>query len=162
MTKFLEIKSSARHCRLGLRASAWAVTLSMLATASPGAAQTLELYAPDGLFRLQIVLTGRLPVPALVDTGASKMLLCKRTADALGLVRGDKIDLATITTPTSGHSTHISSLRLGPIHVRDVAAVIVDTGPSCAEAVIGLSALRKLKSLTLSGNTLTLVGPDMP
>jgi aspartyl protease family protein len=97
-------------------------------------------------------------VPALIDTGANSVLLCEDTADELGLTRGAQVDLVTVAMPVVGHYTKLTSVRLGPIKVRDVTAVIVSRGPACEEAVIGLSMLRKLESVTLSRDTLKLVG----
>jgi clan AA aspartic protease (TIGR02281 family) len=151
--KYSQIKQSPWYRQGGLLA------LLMAACSSNTIAQTVFLHAGDGLFRTKVVLNNRLVASGLIDTGANSVLLCQHMADELGLPRGTQVELETLATPLVGYYTVLTSLRLGAIDVHDVGAVVVSLGPACEEVIIGLSVLRKLRSVTLSRNTLKLIGP---
>jgi clan AA aspartic protease (TIGR02281 family) len=129
-----------------------AVTVVSLSSAQ---AQTVRLQASDNRYNLDVVLNGTLRVGALIDPGATSVVVCEDTARALGLQRGAFVALDTVTERVPAHRTTLASIRVGPIEVRNVGALILGKA-NCQEVLLGVSFLRGLRSATFRGNTLTL------
>jgi clan AA aspartic protease (TIGR02281 family) len=131
-----------------------------LIQANTVAAEIVVLRAQRQLFRTEVVLNGRLPVAALIDTGATHVFLCAHLGRDLDLVLGDDVRLTTTSGDIEARHTSLTSVRIGGIEVRDVIGVIETRESDCAEIIIGMTLLRRLRALMIAGDTLVLVGPD--
>jgi clan AA aspartic protease (TIGR02281 family) len=133
--------------------------LAML-QASSVAAETVMLRAQRDLFRTEVILNHRHRVRALIDTGATHIFLCAHLGRDLGLVLGDAVRLATTSGDIEARRTSLSSVRIGDIELRDVIGVVETQDTGCTEIIIGMTLLRRLRALIITGDTLVLVGPD--
>jgi aspartyl protease family protein len=90
----------------------------------------------------------------LLDTGATSVAVPRHIADRLGLEPGAPVQLSTANGLVRAHKTRIADLRIGPLHLSDIAAVIA---PQIAggEILLGMSALSRW-DFSQSGDTLTL------
>lgn len=80
----------------------------------------------------------------LVDTGATQVALSTRLARELGLIQGAAIAVQTANGTALGFETRLETVRLGPIVMRDVAAVASD-GIADGSALLGMSFLKRLE-----------------
>jgi clan AA aspartic protease (TIGR02281 family) len=136
-----------------------AMYLILLVGTSPAASEGVLLQAQNFMFRTDIVLNERIVVDALIDTGATYLSLCAATARGLRLKLGSSVELATANGNIQGRFATIDSIRIGPIVVRSITAVVKSEGTPCTEGVVvGMSVLHKLGSMTLKNGTLTLTG----
>jgi clan AA aspartic protease (TIGR02281 family) len=133
--------------------------ISVLAlSAPPVCAQTVSLQAQGSMFRATIVLDEHISAVALIDTGATFLLLCTLMARELGLELGRRLDLMTENGTIQARLTTVRSIRIGPIEIRSVTAVVKAEGIPCRETVVGMSVLHQLEAMVLKNGTLTLVG----
>ena len=93
-------------------------------------------------------------VTFLLDTGATWVALPTALARELGLKRGAAITLQTANGTTVGYQTRLDSVRLGPIEMRDVAALVAD-GMDADTVLLGMNFLRRLE-FTQRGDQLIL------
>ena len=93
-------------------------------------------------------------VTFLLDTGATWVALPTGLARELGLKRGAAITLQTANGTTVGYQTRLDSVRLGPIEMRDVAALVAD-GMDADTVLLGMNFLRRLE-FTQRGDQLIL------
>ena len=103
-------------------------------------------------------------VKFLLDTGATWVALPTGLARELGLKRGAAITLQTangaaVTLQTAsgaavGYQTRLDSVRLGPIEMRDVGALVAD-GMEADTALLGMNFLKRLE-FTQRGDQLIL------
>jgi len=107
-------------------------------------------YVASGLINNQ-------PVVFLLDTGATVISIPEKIAHEMGLVKGKTIRVNTANGVISVYSTHIDSVQLGNIKLRNVKGHINPfmTGDT---ALLGMSFLKHLE-LKQSGNTLQLKVP---
>jgi clan AA aspartic protease (TIGR02281 family) len=120
-------------------------------TVSPG---------PTGVFRLPVTLHGRMAVNALVDTGASAVVICSERARSLGLKRGEAVEITTANGRAPGWRVVLLSIVIETITLWNVPAIEIDNR-DCEEIVLGMSALGQLRTVVLSGGTLALFGPPI-
>ncbi len=113
----------------------------------------------DGHFVARVTI-GTRNVNALIDTGASTVVLRAPDAKALGL----DIERLSYTVPvqTANGLAYAAAVRLGkvgigPIVVDGVDALVARPG-ALKESLLGISFLRRLKSYEFSGDFLTLRG----
>jgi aspartyl protease family protein len=104
-------------------------------------------YVADG------EINGR-PVTFLLDTGATSVALPTALARELGLKRGAAITLQTANGAAVGYQTRLDSVRLGPIEMRDVGALVAD-GMDADTVLLGMNFLKRLE-LTQRDDRLTL------
>jgi aspartyl protease family protein len=128
--------------------------LSWLAIASPAVGESVTLEASNAKFMADVVLNDRLTVRALVDLGATTVIICERMARLLGLPRGEEIVLRTVGERLTAHRTHVNVIRIGSIELDAVNAVILGDD-RCDEVLLGMSFLRRLH-LTMEGDRLVL------
>ncbi len=83
-------------------------------------------------------------VTFLLDTGASQVAIPEGVAERLGLPRGTPVTLRTANGLANGYATRLASLRLGDIHLDDVAALVAPGMPG-DEVLLGMSALRRME-----------------
>ena len=96
-------------------------------------------------------------VTFLLDTGATWVALSTPLARELGLKRGAAITLQTANGAAVGYQTRLDSVRLGPIEMRDVGALVSD-GMDADTVLLGMNFLKRL-DLAQSGDRLTLRPP---
>jgi len=97
-------------------------------------------------------------VTFLLDTGATWVALPTGLARELGLKRGAAVTLQTANGPAVGYQTRLDSVRLGPIEMRDVAALVAD-GMDADTVLLGMNFLKRLE-FTQRGGEMILRMPD--
>ncbi len=126
---------------------------------APATGRSLQLRAgPDGHFRTEARFEGR-SEPVLVDTGATYVALSERTARRLGIrVAPDAFTSVAQTAngPMPIARAKASRIAIGPVELRDVD-VVVAKGEALSSTLLGMSFLGRLKSFSVTGDTLTLV-----
>jgi aspartyl protease family protein len=111
----------------------------------------------QGHYRSQIEVNGR-AFDALVDTGASLVVLRYEDARDLGLVYGsDRFNLGVQTANGTAHAIRVklSSVRLGSIELDDVDALVMEEG-LLKTNLLGMSFLKRLSHYEVRNNTLVL------
>jgi aspartyl protease family protein len=93
-------------------------------------------------------------VTFLLDTGATWVALPTGLARELGLKRGAAITLQTANGAAVGYQTRLDSVRLGPIEMRDVGALVAD-GMDADTVLLGMNFLKRLE-FTQRGEQLIL------
>lgn len=103
---------------------------------------------------------GASSVNALVDTGASTVVLRAADAKAVGI----DIDRLSYTVPVQtanglayAAAVRIAQIGIGPIILEGVDALVARPG-ALKESLLGISFLRRLRSYEFSGDYLTLRG----
>jgi aspartyl protease family protein len=110
-----------------------------------------------GHYETEVQVNGR-PFNALVDTGASLVVLRYEDARSLGLVYGsDRFDMTVQTANGVGHvhRVKLTSVRLGSIQFDDVDALVAEEG-MLQKNLLGMSFLRRLSRYEVRDNTLIL------
>ncbi len=111
----------------------------------------------DGHFHLRAIVDGT-PLPFLVDTGATSIVLSPAAAQRMG------VDLTTLSFSVQTRTANgvgraapvrLREIRIGPISIRNIPA-LVNQAPM-SESLLGVSFLSQLKSYAVAGETLTLV-----
>jgi aspartyl protease family protein len=97
-------------------------------------------------------------VTFLIDTGASSVALSSRLGRELGLKHGAAVKLQTANGTATAYQTRLDRVRLGPIEMHDVSALVTD-GMDDEIVLLGMNFLRRLE-LTQRGDQLTLRAPD--
>lgn len=106
----------------------------------------------DGHYRAQAFINGT-QVAVLVDTGATGVAISQRLADKLGLQSHDAIRTTTANGDSVAYETRLSSVKLGGVEAKDVAATIA---PSLqGDALLGMSFLSRM-DIRLYKNTMTI------
>lgn len=98
-----------------------------------------------------------LPVPFLVDTGATQVALNSAQARRLGIdyrVTGAETAVTTASGVERAWAVMLGSVKVGDLELRNVGAVVID-GPQPETALLGMSYLGRLE-LTNSGRLMTL------
>ena len=88
-------------------------------------------------------INGR-PVTFLLDTGATWVALPLALGRELGLKRGAAVTLQTANGPAVGYQARLERVRLGPLELRDVAAVMAD-GLDADAVLLGMSFLKRVE-----------------
>jgi aspartyl protease family protein len=112
---------------------------------------------PDGHFIARAEVEGR-PMPLLVDTGASTVVLKPADARALGIdlerLRYN-VPVQTANGTTYAAAIRIRSLAVGNIRVNDLDALVAKPG-SLRDSLLGMTFLNRLRSYEFAGDVLTL------
>ena len=98
-------------------------------------------------------------VTFLLDTGATWVALPTGLARELGLKRGAEVTLQTANGPALGYQTRLDSVRMGPIEMRDVAALVAD-GMGDGTVLLGMNFLKRIE-FTQRGGELVLRMPTV-
>lgn len=96
-------------------------------------------------------------IDLLVDTGATDVVLSRELARDLNLDNLGPITMSTANGTTQGYFTRLDELRLGPIVMRDIGAVVAPNMDM--EVLLGMTVLREL-DWQQRGNQLILHQPD--
>jgi aspartyl protease family protein len=94
------------------------------------------------------------PVVFLLDTGATQVALSTGLANHLGLEAGQRVQVQTANGIALGYQSTLASVRLGPIEVHDVSALVTN-GMEGNAVLLGMSFLKQLE-FTQHGDTLIL------
>jgi aspartyl protease family protein len=111
----------------------------------------------QGHFR-GIVLVNNIPMPFLIDTGATTTVIPEKMARTANLPLGRFIKTSTAGGKVIDRVTRINSLKIGNAEIRNLEAHINE---HLDEVLIGMNTLKYFR-MTQSGNTLTLVANNMP
>ncbi len=98
-------------------------------------------------------LVNNVPMPFLIDTGATKIAIPEKMAVAAGLPFGRSVQINTAGGKVYDRETRISSLKIGNAVIRDLDAYI---NGNLNEVLIGMNTLKYFR-MTQIGNTLKLV-----
>lgn len=112
--------------------------------------------ARDGQFHARIEIDGT-PVTALVDTGASEMVLSRADAARIGLDPARLSYTRTAMTangPVKGAPVRLSVLALGPFTLRDVPAVV--NGGELHVSLLGMSVLDRFAGFEVRGDRMLI------
>ena len=114
---------------------------------------------PSGDFNVRVQVNGA-PLPMLIDTGASSVVLTLDAARAAGLpVDLLKYDITIQTAKGRSHAAAVvlDQIRIGNIVERRVPALIVRRG-DLTVSLLGMSFLQRLESFELRGQQMVLRG----
>jgi aspartyl protease family protein len=98
------------------------------------------------------VLVNNVPMPFLIDTGATTTTIPKNMAIRAGLPFGRQVHSNTAGGQVTHHLTQINSFKIGNVTMRYLDAQI---NPYLDEVLIGMNTLKYFR-MTQNGNTLTL------
>lgn len=118
-----------------------------------GENRVVELQrGPDGHYRAQAFINGT-QVDVLVDTGATGVAISQRLADKLNLKSHDAIRTTTANGDSIAYETRLSSVKLGGVEAKDVAATIA---PGLhGDVLLGMSFLGRM-DVRLYKGTMTI------
>lgn len=98
------------------------------------------------------------PMPFLIDTGATTTTIPAKMAKKAGLPLGRQVQVNTAGGKVIEHSTRIDNLSIGNAEIRNLSANI---NPHLDRVLIGMNTLKHFR-MTQSNNTLTLVANNHP
>jgi aspartyl protease family protein len=101
-------------------------------------------------------LVNNVPMPFLIDTGATKTVIPSKMAIAAGLPFGRAVQSSTAGGKVVDRLTRIHTLKIGNAEIKDLDANINEY---LDEALIGMNTLKYFQ-ITQSGDILTLVAND--
>jgi aspartyl protease family protein len=113
---------------------------------------------PSGHYVSDIEVNGR-TLNAVVDTGATLVILRYEDARALGVVfPGDRFDIEVRTANGTGHARRVElrSVRVGPIAIQDVDALVMEEGALKMSNLLGMSFLKRLSRFEAQRGMLVL------
>jgi aspartyl protease family protein len=112
-----------------------------------------------GHFHTDVVVDGR-ALRMVVDTGATLCAFSQEDAERIGIRVGANSftrEVMTANGPVRVASVRIGLIRIGPVAVRDVEAVVVPRG-LLATNLLGMSFLKRVRDFSVAGGRLTLRG----
>jgi aspartyl protease family protein len=104
------------------------------------------------------VLVNNIPMPFLIDTGATTTVIPAKMARVASLPLGRFVQSSTAGGKVTDRATRISSLKIGNAEIRNLEAHINE---HLDEVLIGMNTLKYFRMMQ-DGNTLTLVASNMP
>lgn len=123
-------------------------------TASVSNIPEVVLFADhQGHFRGTALING-VPMPFMIDTGATKTMIPRKMARSAGLPFGALTATNTAGGKVSDRLTKIDSLQIGNAEIRNLDANISDY---LTEVLIGMNALKYFRT-TQDGKSMSLVG----
>ncbi len=106
----------------------------------------------SGHYRAEAFING-IKANVMVDTGATDVAISQRLADRLGIQSTDAIRTQTANGDTVAYMTRLSSVKLGAIEARNVAAII--TPNLEGDMLLGMSFLGRM-DVRLYKGTMTI------
>lgn len=103
------------------------------------------------------VLVNNIPMPFLIDTGATTTAIPAKMARAASLPLGQFVQTSTAGGKVTDRLTRISSLKIGNAEIRNLEAHINE---HLDEVLIGMNTLKYFR-MTQNGNTLTLIANNI-
>ncbi len=149
---FLKFQQAKRQTEIPLPVASAPQAQPQSNLISPKAGGVVLKTDPQGHFR-GTVLVNNVPMPFLIDTGATKTVIPSSMAIQAGLPFGGVVQSNTAGGKVSGRTTRITSLVLGSAVIKNLDAQIND---HLDEVLIGMNTLKYFQ-ITQTGNTLTLV-----
>jgi len=150
-----------------LRTNPPALLESLLASVKPNEdANLLEHSAPasvrirrggDGSFVANSEVNGE-AMPLLIDSGSATVVLRQSDAEKAGIdIKSLAFDTPLKTANGTSYlaPTRLKSVRIGPIDIDDVEALVAKPG-TLNENLLGMSFLRRLTSYEVAGDFVTL------
>ena len=134
------------------------MTLGVSASQAANGSEQIAI-APDrsGNYLTEVEIDGY-SIRMVIDTGATYVSLTNADASAVG-IRPAPVDYRYRTMTANGTGVaakvHIARLRLGQMEVDDVEAFVMPPG-ALGTSLLGMSALRRLGSVEISGGQLVL------
>jgi predicted aspartyl protease len=101
----------------------------------------------DDRMTVPVKLSGMGPFRFLVDTGADRTAISKELAGRLGLVKGEKASLHTVTGTSDVSTANVPNLELTRKPVRIDDAPLLDSANIGADGIIGVDSLRSRRVL---------------
>lgn len=149
---FLKLQQAKRQTEIPLPVAIAPQAQPQSNLISPKAGGVVLKTDPQGHFR-GTVLVNNVPMPFLIDTGATKTVIPSSMAIQAGLPFGGVVQSNTAGGKVSDRATQITSLVLGSAVIKNLDAHIND---HLDEVLIGMNTLKYFQ-MTQTGNTLTLV-----
>ncbi|MCP5075633.1 MAG: TIGR02281 family clan AA aspartic protease [Rhodobacteraceae bacterium] len=115
------------------------------------------IRAQDGLFRTKAQING-VPIPAMLDTGASVVLLTYEAARKTGIDVDNlefTVPVVTASGPLQIAKVTLDTVKVGQILLRDVEAAVSPKGQQHSN-LLGTSFLSRLKSAEFSDTRVIL------
>ncbi|EJW20670.1 hypothetical protein IMCC14465_15570 [alpha proteobacterium IMCC14465] len=112
--------------------------------------------AEDGHFYLQLVINGE-KVKFLLDTGATNLVLNKKTAESVGFdLNALSYNLNTYTANGISRSAKIliQEIKIGTLYERDVSAMVAEG--DLFMPLLGMTFLSQFGEISINGDKLTL------
>lgn len=117
----------------------------------------------DDRLTVPVSLSGIGPFQFLVDTGADRTAISWEVAGRLGLVRGERANVHTVTGVSSVSTATVPNLQLTRKGLRIVDAPVLDSQNMGADGIIGVDSLRSQSVLfDFEKNTLSIVPSSSP
>lgn len=104
------------------------------------------------------VLINNVPMPFMIDTGATITTIPAKMARSAGLPLGRFVQSSTAGGKVTDRVTRISRLKIGNAEIRNLEAHINE---HLDEVLIGMNTMKYFR-ITQNGNTLTLVANNIP
>lgn len=149
---FLRFQQSKRQTEIPLPAAMAPQAQPQSNLITPKAGGVVLKTDPQGHFR-GTVLINNVPMPFLIDTGATKTVIPSSMAIQAGLPFGGVVQSNTAGGKVADRATQITSLVLGSAVIKNLDAHIND---HLDEVLIGMNTLKYFQ-ITQTGNTLTLL-----
>jgi aspartyl protease family protein len=129
-----------------------AVSSVLAQTPTESDRDTLILHADqNGHFSGELTINN-VPMPYLIDTGATVTTIPMKYASAANLPLGQQIEIKTAGGRSFGKTTTLKSLKIGPIEIQNIDAHV---NPYLSEVLIGMNTLKYFK-LVQTADTLSL------
>jgi aspartyl protease family protein len=123
-----------------------------------GTTSTVMLKANAGGLFLTMAHINGVPVPVMVDTGASTVALNSADAGRVGInyASGQRAVFRTANGATAAYRVTLASVQLGEIVLTNVAAAVVEGGAEQLPIVLLGSTFLQHVDVQRSGDTLTI------
>ncbi|ABK44973.1 conserved hypothetical 25.1 kDa protein in CobV 5'region (orf1) [Magnetococcus marinus MC-1] len=145
-----------RHELGGVKARFLATLMPGRAVAQQSAGQVQIVASQGGHFRVMLTINGE-PIPFLVDTGASAIVLAPQVLSRLGLDRR-KLRFTQPFQTANGQVFNapviLQDVQLGDLHLQRVPAVVNQTAMD--NSLLGMSFFKRLKSYRVDAGVMTL------
>lgn len=115
----------------------------------------VQLHANAAGHFVGMIELNQQPVQFMLDTGATAIAVPEAIASELGMKKGMLMTIDTANGTSRGYTSHIALVKLGPIELQNVRAVIT-TGMDGDTILLGMSALNQLE-FSKRDRTLTLI-----
>ena len=111
----------------------------------------------DGRFGTRARVEGA-PVQVLIDPGATTVMLTASDANSAGIRLSSSDYTTTVATAggtTKAASVRINSIKIGPLEVKNVEALVAQPG-SLSESLLGMNFFQRLESFQMTNRHVTL------
>jgi aspartyl protease family protein len=130
----------------------------LIAMPAPAAAASAEIEADSGGHFITRVKIGYSDLGAIIDTGASFVVLSYEDAETAGLkprLLTFELPVLTANGPVKAAPVTLDRVEVGNVRVRDVDGVVLPQG-AFRGTLLGMSFLRRLRSFAVEDGRLIL------